>query len=124
DRNTKEEVNMDITKKGGYPIWFILSREIKDQQLSLNEGQEKAIQFLKKAGFQDLTLFESVQYDHTGVFTFVSEQEDVRVYPDAIKVKVALDNGDIIGFSADEYLKSHHVRDIPSPVISVEEARE
>jgi spore germination protein len=38
-------------------------------------------------------------------------------------VKVALDNGRMAAFSAEDYLKSHHQRDIPEPAISKEEAR-
>jgi spore germination protein len=123
NKKTKEEADMDITKKGGYPIWFILDREVAQQKISLNEASNNAIKFLKQNGFQDLDLFESAQYDNLGVFTFVSNQNGVRLYPDAIRVKVALDNGRMAAFSAEDYLKSHHKRDIPEPAISKEEAR-
>ncbi|MDA6131292.1 germination protein YpeB, partial [Escherichia coli] len=69
---------MDITKKGGYPIWFILDREVAKQKVSLNEASNNAIKFLKENGFKDLDLFESAQYDNLGVFTFVSNQDGVR----------------------------------------------
>ncbi|WP_442594583.1 germination protein YpeB [Neobacillus sp. D3-1R] len=123
DNKSGLEANMDITKKGGYPIWFILSRDVKDQKISLNQASNDAIQFLKENGFKDLDLFESSQYDHIGVFTFVAKQKDVRIYPDSIKVKVALDTGDMIGLSASDYLKSHYTRDIPKPSITEKEAR-
>lgn len=122
-KGTNEEANMDVTKKGGYPIWFIYSRDVKEQKISLNDASTKAIQFLKDTGFENLDLFESTQYDNIGVFTFVTNENDVRVYPDSINVKVALDNGNILGFSADDYLRSHHVRDIPKPTLSVEDAQ-
>ncbi|HYK73302.1 MAG TPA: germination protein YpeB, partial [Pseudoneobacillus sp.] len=123
DGQTGLEANMDITKKGGYPIWLILSRDVKEQKLSLNQASNDAIQFLKENGFKDLDLFESSQYDNIGVFTFVAKQNDVRIYPDSIKVKVALDNGDMIGLSASDYLKSHYTRTIPKPSITEKEAR-
>ena len=120
---TKLEANMDITKKGGYPIWFLLDREVKNQKLSLNDASNKAIAFLKEHNFKNLDLFESAQYDNIGVFTFVGTQDDIRVYPDAIDMKVALDNGDVIGFSAEDYLKSHKAREIPEAGIEMEEAK-
>lgn len=123
NKKTKEEADMDITKKGGYPIWFILDREVAQQKISLNEASNNAIKFLKENGFENLDLFESAQYDNLGVFTFVSNQDGVRVYPDSIRVKVALDNGKMAAFSAEDYLKSHRQRDIPKPAISKEEAR-
>ncbi|MFC5733607.1 germination protein YpeB [Cytobacillus gottheilii] len=124
DKKSKQEANMDITKKGGYPIWYLMSREVTDQKISLNEASNKAVEFLKKNQFENLDLFESAQYDNMGVFTFVSTQDGVRVYPDSIKMKMALDNGKILGFSAEDYLKAHHAREIPDPGITVDEARE
>jgi spore germination protein len=123
NKKTKAEANMDITKKGGYPIWFIMNRDVKKQNISLDDASNKAISFLKTNGFEDLDLFESSQYDHIGVFTFVGKVNNVRIYPDSIKIKVALDNGDIIGVAAEEYLKSNHVREIAKPSITEEEAR-
>jgi spore germination protein len=120
---TKLEASMDITKKGGYPIWFLLDRDVKNQKLSLNDASNKAIAFLKDHNFESLDLFESAQYDNIGVFTFVGTQDGVRVYPDAINMKVALDNGDVIGFSAEDYLKSHKAREIPQAGMEIEEAK-
>lgn len=117
------EIYMDITKKGGYPIWVLNHREIGQSNISLNEAAEKAKKYLNDQNFKDLQLFESAQYDHVGVFTFVAVQDGVRVYPDSIRVKVALDEGDIIGFSANDYLIAHHKREIPKPEISLEQAR-
>jgi len=46
------------------------------------------------------------------------------MYPDQIKVKVALDNGEILGVDARQYLMSHHRRTLPEPAISAAEAEE
>ena len=116
------DIYMDITKKGGYPIWVLNHREINEANLSLNDATEKAKKYLNDQNFKDLQLFESAQYDNVGVFTFVAMQDDVRVYPDSIRVKVALDEGGIIGFSANDYLMAHHKRTIPKPQISLEQA--
>lgn len=124
DQKNNIATSMDITKKGGYPIWLITSRDVNQQKISLNEASNKAFSFLQEHNFTDLDLFESAQYDNMGVFTFVGSQDGVRIYPDAIRVKVALDNGEITGFSAKDYLKSHHKREIPQPVLTAERAKE
>ena len=123
NKQTGQEASMDITKKAGHPIWFINNRDIKKQTLSLNEANNKAAAFLKETGFRDLEVFESTQYDNVGVFNFVTNIKGVRIYPEAVKVKVALDNGSIIGVSAEEYLKSFQTRTIEKPAISMEQAR-
>ncbi|WP_286229018.1 germination protein YpeB [Neobacillus mesonae] len=123
NEKTGQEGSMDITKKGGHPIWFINHRDVKKQKISLHEAMTKAQKFLKDTGFIELELFESTQYDNTGVFNFVTNKNGIRIYPEAIKMKVALDNGDIIGVSAEEYLKSLQSRKIGKAAITMEEAR-
>lgn len=117
------ESYMDITKRGGHPIWLITNREIKEQNYSLNEATELAKKYLQKHGFENMELLESAQYENIGVFTFVTREEGVRIYPDAVKMKIALDDASVVGFSAADYLVSHNKRDIPKPTVSEAEAR-
>ena len=47
----------------------------------------------------------------------------VIVYPDLIKVKIALDNGEILGIETTGYLNSHKEREFNGPQITLEEAK-
>ncbi|WP_251555264.1 germination protein YpeB [Neobacillus muris] len=124
NKKTGQEANMDITKKAGHPLFFINNRDIKKQVVSLNEASNKAKAFLTDTGFKNMELFESSQYDNIGVFNFVTNDNGVRIYPESIKVQVALDNGDIIGMSAEEYFKTFQTtRNIEKPSISLEAAK-
>ncbi|WP_191565318.1 germination protein YpeB [Metabacillus idriensis] len=123
DPKHKSNVFLDITKKGGYPIWLIQEREVKDQKISLNDASNNAAKFLKDQGFEDLVLYESAQFENIGIFSFVSVYENVRLYPDAIRMKVALDDGKVIGFSARDYLASHRKREIPKARLTLAEAK-
>lgn len=122
DKENQHDLYMDITKKGGFPIYLLHNRDIKEQNISLNEATNRGLEFLEKQGFRDLELFESAQYDNIGVFTFVSVQDGVRLYPNSIKMKVALDNGEVIGYSGRDYLVANKERTIPSPTITREDA--
>lgn len=122
EKGTDIEANMDITKQGGYPIWSIVSRDVKKDKISLNEANNNAVKFLKDHNFKNLALFESMQYENIGVFNFVTEVDGVKIYPDSIKMKVALDNGNIIGFAAEDYLMANTEREIKDPVISKQDA--
>ncbi|MFC4387678.1 germination protein YpeB [Gracilibacillus marinus] len=113
----------DISQNGGYPITIMLNREVKDAEISLHEGMNKAKKYLTNFPFDDLALIESNQYDNVGVYHFVPSQDDVWIYPDAIQVKVALDNGSILGFVGKDYYENHKERKIPSDIISVEDAK-
>ncbi|RJR13311.1 germination protein YpeB [Candidatus Parcubacteria bacterium] len=121
DKN-QVDTYMDIAKKGGTPIYIVQNKDAKQKNISLNEATEKARNFLKQNKFESLDLYESVEYNKLGVFTFVSNLDGVRIYPDAIKMKVSLETGEIVGFSAKDYLMAHHLREIPEPGITYEEA--
>ena len=124
DKKTNQISNMDMTKKGGHPLWYMLSRDVKDQKISLNDAGNKALKFLTDNGFKDLEIFESAQYDNLGVFTVIKSMDGVRIYPKSVKVKVALDNGQIVGFSNEDYLKSvTSDTEIAKPSITIEDAK-
>ncbi|MEH7380813.1 germination protein YpeB [Bacillus sp. JJ1533] len=123
DPKSKVNTFMDITKKGGIPIWVIRNREVAKSTISLNDAYNRAQKFLKDNKFENFELFESAQYDNVGVFNFVSSMDGVRVYSDSIKMKVALDDGNIIGFTARDYLMAGKIETVGKPKISKEEAR-
>ncbi|MGD6815733.1 germination protein YpeB [Metabacillus sp. 113a] len=126
DKKHKADLYMDITKKGGYPIWLIQSRDVKKENISLNDASNNAVSFLKEHGFEteDLVLNESAQYDSIGVFSYVPNENGILLYPDTLKIKVALDDGQVIGFSAKDFLASHRKREVPKPGISEAKAKE
>ncbi|MCF7618038.1 germination protein YpeB [Bacillus sonorensis] len=125
DPDQKSDIYMDITEKGGYPVYLIQNKKIKDEKISLNDATNRALQFLKKNGYDtdDLKMDESSQYDGVGVFSFVPVQDGVWLYPDSIRMKVALDDGEIVGFSAKDFLTSHRKRDLPKPKLTPEKAK-
>ena len=124
DQSTGEFIGVDITKKGGLPIYLMNDRKVSEPTKSLNDGYLNAQKYLKTIDFNDLELSESTQYRNVGVYTFVSIKDGIRIYPESIKVKVALDNGEIIGLVAGEYLRSHIDRKLEKPAVSEAKARE
>jgi len=60
-----------------------------------------------------------------GVMTidYFWQQEGVIIYPDLIRITVAMDTGAVICFEAKNYFTSHYVRGLAEPVVSVEEAQ-
>ncbi|MEI3610805.1 germination protein YpeB [Pseudogracilibacillus sp. SO30301A] len=119
-----KSVYMDITQKGAHPIQILVDRPIEDKKLSLNDGLIEAEKYLKKFDYQNMIPLQSQQFDNVGVFSFVYSQDDVRIYPDSMVLKVALDNGDILGFNAKNFLMNHNKRNIPDPKFTLEEARD
>ena len=115
---------MDMSVKGGVPMTLLVERDVNEEKISLNDGMEIADHYLEQFSFDDLQMIDSTQYHNIGVYSYIYNQDGVRIYPDAIEVKVALDNGDILGLTSQNYLMNHTKRDLPEPEISVEEAKE
>ncbi|MFC4617829.1 germination protein YpeB [Camelliibacillus cellulosilyticus] len=98
-----------ITKKGGRMIWFVKNRDVNAQHLSLYQAKAKADRFLSQRKMTHLELVKSDQYDNIGVLTYVRKLGDIRDYPSSIRLKVALDNGEIMAFDDAAYLVHHNV---------------
>ncbi|WP_440895753.1 germination protein YpeB [Amphibacillus sp. Q70] len=113
---------VEITEKGGHVLSYMISRDLSEAEISLHDAEQKANQLLKEQGFDDVKRLRSSQYDHTGLFQYAVSQDDVWIYPDQIMVKVALDTGDIIGFSATDFYRNHREREIEEPELSLDEA--
>ncbi|GEN31829.1 spore germination protein [Cerasibacillus quisquiliarum] len=114
---------LDMSVNGAHPISLLVDRPLNKKQLSLNEGFERAKEFLSQNEFENMTLQQSTEYDQIGVYTFLYQQDKVKVYPDTVEVKVALDNGDILGLTAKNYYMNHKERKIESPILSIAEAK-
>lgn len=123
-RNEDKNSYMDMIKKGGYPVTILTNRPLGDQTLSLYEGSVKAEQYLQSFELDNMTLFQSSEYNGVGIYSFIYQDGDVRVFSDAIQMKVALDNGDILGFSGKNYFMNHYERDIPRPTLEEDEVVE
>lgn len=116
-------VNIDISKNGGKVVYMLDSRDVGKHKLSVKDATKKGTEFLKKHGYKDMIPSFALKYDGIAVINYVRVQDKVVIYPDQIKVKVALDNGDIVGIESMHYLTAHYDRDIPKAKISLSEAQ-
>ncbi len=116
-------IYISVSKTGGKVVWMTNTRAVTEKKLSVQQAQDKAQKFLEDKGYKSMEPNYSLKYDGTVLFNFALEQNGVTIYPDLIKVKIALDSGEVVGYDAAQFLKAHYKRDIPQPQISKEEAR-
>lgn len=107
-----ETISIAIAQKGGHIVLMNHNRMVKDENLSEEEADKKALDFLESKGFKNMK--KTYYMKESGMITinYAYEQDDVIIYPDLIKVKVALDNGEIIGVESTGYLNNHEERKI------------
>ncbi len=118
-----DTAEIEITKQGGMLYWMLKNRAIGKVSYTMEKAKEAASSFLTRNGIKDMVDTYYEKTDGIAVISYQYKQNNVIVYPDLIKVKVALDNGEILGVESKGYLYNHRKRDLPKPKLTVEEAR-
>ncbi len=121
--NNNESVNISVSKKGGHIVYMNSDRNVNTEVISQEEANEKGKEFLKARGLDNMKETYYLKRDGIVTINYAYEQNNVIMYPDLIKVKVALDNGQILGIETTGYLNNHTIRDVSNVKISKEEAK-
>lgn len=112
-----------VSQQGGHVIWMLHQRAIGNKTLNMDAANQKAQKFLESKGLYNMSQTYYIMEDGTATINFAYKKENIIIYSDLIKVKVALDNGEIVGFESKGYYTAHHNRNLAQPNISLEEAR-
>lgn len=118
-----QTATVDVTQKGGHILWALYNRPVAAENINVEKAKELGKNFLEAHGYKNMTDTYYLKEDNTAIINYAYKQGDVTVYPDLIKVKIALDNGEVVGFESKGYLSAHTERDIPSPKVTMEQAR-
>jgi germination protein YpeB len=121
--NGETYYRVKVSKAGGHVLQIISNRTVNSQTLDIAAAQEKAKQFLEANGFSGMSENYYETYSNKTVFNFVAQKDSVIIYPDMVKVQVALDNGEIVGFEASTYYMCHYDRTISRAKISMQQAQ-
>lgn len=102
----------DITVKGGHLLSFLMERPIDDAKISQQQVLEKAKQIVKNIGFEDVQYVESRENHQVWHVTFarVHPQNKALIYADAVQLKLAKDNGELLGVNAMEYIQKEQLK--------------
>lgn len=117
-------ISIEVTKQGGMVLWMLDSREVKESRLSVEQAMTAGALFLSQRGFPSMKSSYYDVADNIATINYAYQQDGVTMYPDLIKVKIALDNGEVLGFEAQGYLMCHREREIPDAAISEDAARQ
>lgn len=124
-REKEDTVACDISKNGGKVVYLIDNRKINKSKIDIKKAAKIGEDYLEKVGYKNMQHTYTQKADNSVTISYVYYNDKVAIYPDQIKLKIALDNGSIIGIESEKYLVSHtEKRNIPKPKISQSEAKE
>ena len=121
--NEDNNINISVSKKGGHVISMNYNRDVVTEVISQEDANEIGKKFLSEKGFPNMK--ETYYLKQSGIVTinYAYEQDGVVMYPDLIKVKIALDNGEILGVETTGYLNCHEQRDTSKVKITKDDAK-
>jgi germination protein YpeB len=115
----------EVSKKGGKIVYLLNNRNLNVPTMDSNKAIEMGSKFLNDIGYASMVPTYSLTYEDSVVVNYVYTVNDVSVYPDQIKLKIAMDDGGIIGIESEKYLVSHDEnRAIPKAKVTEAKARE
>lgn len=118
------QLSVSVTKKGGYIMYFINSRQVREMNYDKDAATAVAHNYLTERGFTDMVSSYYEITDNTATINFAYAKNGVKMYSDLIKVRVALDNGEVTGIECKGYLMNHKDRGEMRPVLTEAQARE
>lgn len=116
-------LNISISEKGGHIVFMNYNRNIEAESVSQERADEIGKEFLASHGFENMKETYYLKQDGIVTINYAYEQDNVTVYPDLIKLKIALDNGEVMGIETTGYLNNHETRDTSKVSITAEEAK-
>jgi germination protein YpeB len=116
-------ITVDVSKQGGQVVSLLNPRTVPATKLSDQQALSRAGDFLNSRGLTGFVSTYALRGQNIATVSFAYKQGNVVIYPDQVKLQVALDNGQILGYEALGYLTAHHQRVIAAPAISAETAK-
>ena len=100
------------------------NRNVETESITQEKANELGKQFLESREIKNMKETYYIKQDGIVTINYAYMQNNVIMYPDLIKLKVALDNGEILGIETTGYLNSHEERNLQEVKITKEKAKE
>ena len=121
--NTRTSI--EISKQGGFVVFMLKNRDVNDKKLDVKDAIIKGGEYLTKAGIHSMTESYYEIKDNVITVNYAYKENGITMYPDLIKLKIAMDDGEMLGFESQGYLMSHTVDRNLNPVnLTIEEAKD
>lgn len=122
-KKNNNDISITISKTGGHIVYMNSNRDVSEEKISYEDANKMGKEYLEQKGFMNMK--ETYYLNEMGILTvnYAYVQDEVVMYPDLIKVKIALDNGEILGIETTGYLNNHTERVLDKYKISLNQAK-
>ncbi|MEI4768412.1 PepSY1/2 domain-containing protein [Psychrobacillus sp. FJAT-51614] len=101
----------DFTKKGGHLLSYLMERPFDQTAISVEQLKKKTSTYMKSFNYADTEMVEYRENNIAWHITFARKdpENDALIYADGIQLKVAKDNGELLGLNAMEYIQKEKI---------------
>lgn len=103
-------ITVEVVKNGGRVFQMFAERPTIAPLLPGAQVQAKADKFLLERGITNMKLLGVEEWGGSLIFTYCYYADGVLFYPDLLRVRVAQDDGEVLSFEGNGYVKYHRER--------------
>lgn len=118
-----QKIYVQVTKIGGKILTVSGNVESDVKNIDYQQAEKIALDFAKENGIEDVTVVWHEELNDQTYFNIAPKQKNIILYPDLVKVKIDLENGNVIGYDAMSYWLNHTDRALSSASVTVEVAK-
>ena len=118
-----QKLFVQTTKVGGKILTASSTVKSGMDNISFEKAQKIAIDFAKENDVEDASVVWSEEFDSQAYFNIAPKQNGIILYPDLVKVKIDMENGNVIGYDSMTYWTNHTKRNLGTAKVSKESAR-
>ncbi|HHY97419.1 MAG TPA: germination protein YpeB [Firmicutes bacterium] len=111
-------IMLDVSRRGGKVLWMLDDKAPMATKISMDDAVALGLRFLESRGYRNMKAVFREKLDNIALITYAYVQNGIVIYPDQVKLRIALDNGSVLGVEATGYLTFHHTRTLPAPEVS------
>ncbi|MDP4143464.1 MAG: germination protein YpeB [Bacillota bacterium] len=124
-RTSGDPVTCEVSRAGGKLLYLLDERTVGKPTMDLKKAISIGTNYLDSIGYKGMSSTYGLVYNNVAIISYVYSDKGVVVYPDQLKLKIALDDGSIMGIEAAKYLTAHvDNRNIGSPKVSQQQAKQ
>ena len=123
-KESTNDFTIDITKKGNKVYSMISNRSVNEAKITNEEARDIGIEFMKKLGVDSMKETYYLITDNMITINYAYSQDGIIMYPDLVKVKIALDNGEVCSIETQGYIFNHKIREIESSDTTISQAKQ
>lgn len=121
-KSYQNERNIYMTKQDGKLYLMVSDKDVSEQKITVDNAKDIAVNFLKTIGIDSVIDTYYLISENLITINYAAVQDGITLYPDLIKIKIALDDGEVCTVETSGYTFNHVVRTNVTPAITMADA--